>query len=290
MLRWRLSLGTLLVATLVGLCWMDARAERPGTWLLPLAGLISLLASAEMLYLFSARGLRPASWPIYLGNLTLVLANLQNGWFGKPAGSFPSWPSHVFAICVLVVFLVEMARYRAPGTSTEQLALGILAIAYVGWLLTFVIQLRLLGGIRALVSLIAIVKMCDTGAYTVGRLIGRHKLVPVLSPGKTIEGAIGGLLFALVASACVFYAWPAAKSPANTVTTAWWGWLAYGLLVGVAGILGDLAESLLKRDLGRKDSSNWLPGFGGVLDIMDSILLAAPVAYIGWQLGWMGGP
>jgi phosphatidate cytidylyltransferase len=68
----------------------------------------------------------------------------------------------------------------------------------------------------------------------------------------------------------------------------WWGWIAFGLLVGGAGMLGDLAESLLKRDVGRKDSSTWLPGFGGVLDILDSLLLSAPIAWTCWFFGLIG--
>jgi phosphatidate cytidylyltransferase len=74
----------------------------------------------------------------------------------------------------------------------------------------------------------------------------------------------------------------------NIAAAPAWGWLAYGLIVGVAGMLGDLAESLIKRDLGRKDSSDWMPGFGGVLDVLDSILFAAPVAYLCWALGLVG--
>jgi phosphatidate cytidylyltransferase len=119
------------------------------------------------------------------------------------------------------------------------------------------------------------VKCGDIGAYAVGRLFGRTKLAPVLSPGKTIEGSLGGLAFACAAAYFTF--WAMADS-----TPKRWGWLAYGLLVGTAGMLGDLAESLLKRDAGRKDSSTWMPGFGGVLDILDSVLLAAPVAYLCW--------
>ena len=71
-------------------------------------------------------------------------------------------------------------------------------------------------------------------------------------------------------------------------TSPWWGWIAFGLLVGGAGMVGDLAESLLKRDVGRKDSSTWMPGFGGVLDVLDSLLLSAPVAWACWAFGLVG--
>lgn len=183
-----------------------------------------------------------------------------------------------------------MQRYQKPGGVTERIAMAVLAQAYVGVLLTFVIQLRFLHagawGIPALASLIIVVKMGDIGAYTVGRLVGRHKMAPVLSPGKTYEGAVGGIVFACagawLALECLL---PAIVPQGSRPQWIAGGWLWFGVLVGLAGMLGDLAESLLKRDLGCKDSSPWMPGFGGVLDILDSILLAAPVAYGCWIWG-----
>jgi phosphatidate cytidylyltransferase len=133
-------------------------------------------------------------------------------------------------------------------------------------------------GLIALVALLLVVKMGDSGAYTVGRLIGRHKMSPVVSPGKTIEGAIGAFAFACLASWFAFTylpLWMGAARPHRV-----WGWIVFGVAVGGAGLLGDLAESLMKRDVGAKDSSAWMPGFGGVLDLLDSILFAAPVAYL----------
>jgi phosphatidate cytidylyltransferase len=136
--------------------------------------------------------------------------------------------------------------------------------------------------------MLLVVKMGDIGAYAVGRLIGRHKMSPRISPGKTIEGGVGAMVFscgtAWVAGVWIVPAMTSSPTPAGSV----WRWLAYGLLVGAAGMVGDLAESLLKRDVGRKDSSTWLPGFGGVLDIVVSVLLAASVAWICWLLGLVG--
>jgi phosphatidate cytidylyltransferase len=164
------------------------------------------------------------------------------------------------------------------------------ALVYIGILLSFAVKLRFVGpagswGMAALVSLIVVVKLSDIGAYTVGRLIGRHKLTPRLSPGKTIEGAFGGLAFAALGSwLALVILWPR-LSRESTPDVAAWQWLGYAVTVTLAGTLGDLAESLMKRDMGRKDSSNWMPGFGGVLDLLDSVLVAAPVAYIWWRYG-----
>ena len=135
--------------------------------------------------------------------------------------------------------------------------------------------------------------MGDTGAYTVGRLCGgrffRRKLAPKLSPGKTIEGAIGGLAFACIGAAVAFeWLVPQMIGDSTGGGTSVGRWLFFGLVVAAAGMVGDLAESLLKREAGRKDSSDWLPGFGGVLDLLDSILFAAPIAYLCWASGLVG--
>jgi phosphatidate cytidylyltransferase len=119
----------------------------------------------------------------------------------------------------------------------------------------------------------------DIGAYAVGRTMGRHKLIPSVSPGKTIEGSVGGLL------ASMLVAWAYTQfvlHPASHLDFRWApaGVLAFGALVSVAAQVGDLAESLLKREAGVKDSSHIIPGHGGILDRFDSLLFVLPVAYV----------
>ena len=244
---------------------------------------------------------------IYVGNLAIVLANIVPIlWPGCAANQYVGhigWPFLAFALAMLAAFVSEMRRYQQPGGVIQQLALAAFAFAYVGVLMSFVVLLRLFHGgdawgLVALLSMITVVKMGDSGAYTLGRLVGRHKMAPVLSPKKTWEGFAGALLFAAIGSGAFFtwlvpWAIPAGTTAGATtsgVTAVFggFGWLIYALVVGVAGLLGDLAESLLKRDVGAKDSSTWLPGFGGVLDILDSLLFAAPVAYLCWILGLVG--
>ncbi|HWB08710.1 MAG TPA: phosphatidate cytidylyltransferase [Pirellulales bacterium] len=284
MLIWRLVLGAVFIGGVAGLCWADYHATAPGIFLLPLALVVATGATREMIDMLRRGGWQPAAWPVYLGNAAIVAAN----WFSRSGslGDFDG-PAFAFAFSVIVVFAVEMARYREPGRSSVNLGAAILVLAYVGWLMTFLVELRFVGGpqtgMAALVSLVIVVKMCDTGAYTIGRLIGRHKMAPRLSGGKTIEGLAGGLLFACLGSWCSFrFVVPGLASAALPALPGQ-TWLVFGLLVGFAGVLGDLAESLLKRDLGCKDSSTWMPGFGGVLDVIDSLLLAAPVGYVVWR-------
>jgi phosphatidate cytidylyltransferase len=124
----------------------------------------------------------------------------------------------------------------------------------------------------------------DSGAYFTGRTWGRRPLAPRLSPKKTWEGAAGGFLAGVIAAVLFFSVAPLVMNapfhPRATIVLA----IGYGIVLSLAGILGDLAESLLKRDADRKDSSNWLPGLGGTLDVLDSLFWAAPAAYVYWML------
>jgi phosphatidate cytidylyltransferase len=306
MLRWRLSLGVLLITVLAGLCWWDACAATPGAVLLPLALVLSVAVAGELLSLLSAHGNTPATWATYLGVVATVGGAGMQIVLPEVAADCPMgpWGGSLMGMTagVVAVLLVEMYRYDQPGKATVNLALAVLTIVYAGLLMSFLIQLRLLNGgaesgneswgMVAMLSLIVVVKMGDIGAYTVGRLIGRHKMAPRLSPGKTWEGLVGGLVFACVGS-CAIFGWlvPRMRLEAVANELIGWeiiGWIVYGLVVGLAGVMGDLSVSLLKRDAGRKDSSHWMPGFGGVLDLLDSILIAAPVAYVLWVTGLIG--
>jgi phosphatidate cytidylyltransferase len=285
LLRWRLLLGTFLIAAVVGLCWLDYHARVPGIWFMPVALALSILASKEVLWLLAARDLHPLPAIVYAGNLAIVGSNFVPVLLGDPDPN--QWGLITFTVMILVAFVGEMWRYTQPGNSMLGVSLTIFAFAYVGVLLSVVCQLRYLisptAGLAVLSSLIVVVKLADIGAYTIGRLFGRNKMSPVLSPGKTWEGAAGAIVFACVGAWLVINGLLPAIAQ-QQIPVPWWGGLMFGVSVGIAGMVGDLAESLFKRDMGRKDSSDWMPGFGGVLDILDSILFAAPVAYVCWLI------
>ena len=310
MLRYRLLLGTLFIAALVMLCWLDCVVTRPGAFLLPLALMLGWMGVVELLEMFNKRGRMPLPWVLYSGVLiSVLLAGMPVLWPELAVANVPGplgWLAIGLAGGLLMAFFGEIRRYDGKWHSTINLGLEAFSILYLGGTLGFIVQLRLLSGgpfgadggtgMLALVSLIAIVKMSDTGQYTAGRLFGRHKLAPLVSPGKTWEGVAGGAAFAIVAAWIVFgWAAPyiASGAPGDTANLFTdYGRLArvsiYAVALTAAGIVGDLAESVLKRDAGVKDSSTWMPGFGGVLDLLDSLLGAAPVAYAFWALRVVG--
>jgi phosphatidate cytidylyltransferase len=226
--------------------------------------------------------MKPRKGIVYGGNLLLFATCWLPTVVKQSALPFEGITLSLFAMCVLAVFFGEMLRYEMPGGNMVNAAASVFALAYIGLMFYFIAQLRMTWGMGALVSMIAVVKMSDIGAYTIGRLFGRHKMAPRLSPGKTLEGAVGAILFACLGAWLSFqYLLPLMTQP-HPHQGITGGWAIYGVLLGMAGIFGDLAESLMKRDVGRKDSSTWMPGFGGILDIVDSLLLAAPVAWLCW--------
>jgi phosphatidate cytidylyltransferase len=148
-------------------------------------------------------------------------------------------------------------------------------LMYLGMLAAFVLGIRIDKGLWPTLMFFFAVKSSDIGAYTFGRLFGRHKLAPRVSPGKTWEGMAGAVVLATIISLAFAAVFGIMKiGPA----------LAFGAGIAFVGQLSDLTESMLKRDAKQKDSSNRVPGFGGILDVIDSPLFAAPFAYLFFTL------
>lgn len=187
----------------------------------------------------------------------------------------------ILAIALVAAIIKHSRHHRVEGAMAN--AGGtLLAIVYLGVLPGFFLPICMTHSAWMLLAIVCVVKCADIGAYTTGHAIGKHKLIPWLSPGKTIEGFIGGLVFSgIIGAACSWILTVRHLSGEITPSFSWYQGFIAGILLGAVGQLGDLLESLLKRDAGVKDSGT-VPGFGGVLDILDSPLLAAPVAY--WLL------
>jgi phosphatidate cytidylyltransferase len=271
MLRTRLWMGAVLIALAVGVLVLDTRWQPWYPCLFALIILASLIACAELVHLVGPN-LRPVSRLCYASVTAVTVANWP-AHLGLPGDPW-TWIGAAFAGTVLATFLVEMAVFEAPGQSVSRMALTVFTTAYLGLLPCFLTQLRWLGEHSGLALALSIFvpKMCDTGAYFTGRALGRHRMTPTLSPKKTWEGAAGGLTAAVLTAIAIDCMGPVFPGIAWTI--------GFGLTVGIMGMLGDLAESLIKRDVQHKDASQVMPGFGGVLDVVDSIIFAAPVAYL----------
>ncbi len=295
----RVLFAGMLAAMFAGLVWADwigLGGNPPSWWLLPLAAALAVGGIDELVALFAGRGIDLPGWLLRPAVVVIVLAAALAG--GGFPGAFPrttgamaaGWPGAAVALTLAALCLVEIARYRPHGAALERLAAGTFGTAFIGLPLGFMVLLRLLHadrpvgggdvGVLPLVSLVAVVKAGDIAAYAVGSLCGRHRMAPLLSPGKTWEGAAAALAGSLVAAWFVL-----GQCRVAGLAGPWGGWLVYGTTVGLAGMAGDLAESLVKRECGAKDSGRSLGGLGGVLDLVDSFLLAAPVAWLWWVAG-----
>jgi phosphatidate cytidylyltransferase len=289
MLAWRLVISALLIPALVAIFVLDHRAGPSAPYLLILALLLAARGAWEMIFLLRTRIAVPDP-VLTIGSAMAVVAA---GWIG-PRGhvedAFAATASLgpvalVFALSILLLFLVRAAFYVGPGNTSEALGAEVLTVAYVGVLLAVTAQLRWVAGAAAgylvLGSLVIATKCGDIGAYTLGRLFGKRKMIPRLSPGKTWMGALGALL----GSGLAAWAWLQFATPRFVPggrPPEWYWSVLYGIVLGGVGLIGDLCESLIKRDMGQKDSAPLLPGFGGLLDLIDSVIYAGPVAYLLW--------
>jgi phosphatidate cytidylyltransferase len=290
-LRQRLSYGSLMLAVLLALLYFDYWVERnyhiAGVGLLILMIVLLPLATAEVGHLFVAEHVRPYKFLASLGSGLLAIHAFMT--------QFP-WFQHIAAstLAFIIVFTMILAAIRrALGQKTEEaithMAGTVLAMLYLGGLAWFLIALRVKhsadrlhgfqGSTQAVVMILLVVKFTDIGAYFGGRTFGRHKLIPWLSPKKTWEGLLCGLAAAALVGLACSLIWPQALS-----TLTWPKALLFGILIGGVGQAGDLLESLMKRDAQVKDSGSLIPGFGGLLDVIDSPLLAAPAAYLLFSL------
>lgn len=180
-------------------------------------------------------------------------------------------PPYLYAL-VWVVLLVVIVQVLVAGESLHQASAGAFATVYIGMPLGMLAAVHGAHGWRATMLLLAAIIVSDTSQYYTGRRFGRRPLAPAISPKKTIEGALGGMVFGTIFVAVAgSWAFPAA---------ARWTLVALGLVIVALGICGDLFESRLKRAAGVKDSSALIPGHGGVLDRIDALLFAAPAYYL----------
>jgi phosphatidate cytidylyltransferase len=247
-------------------------------------GIIVLLAVAglaEFYGLVSKRGMVCFSgWGIF-GGLLLMVGTFLNltgkiGTSGSPARV------NDFETGFLILFVLGLClrQFFSRSNTTGILAISttLFGLMYVPWLLNFIQKINFFIGVDGhyyLLYFVLITKFSDSGAYVVGSLIGRHKMIPRVSPGKTWEG-FGGAIFASVAASLVFFYYLGDRMKGMK----WGHAIILGIVLSVGAVVGDLIESIFKREAGVKDSGKFFPGIGGMLDLLDSLLFNAPIMYL----------
>jgi phosphatidate cytidylyltransferase len=300
----RLLSAACLIGSLLFLIVLDGWFSTPGVeglWLLP-AGAFFLGGTAlEMAQMIQRR------WPVrpwMIVGLTLVVflsasvPMLYTLATGKPypkncpmgALGFPL----LSCLAATGAFALVMmgSSVMDPDRTLATWALSSLIPLYVGVSGSFWIAIRQmhspLWGLLALIGVIAVTKISDAGAYFVGKSFGKNKMCPLISPGKTVEGAVGGIAAGIAASVL----WFALAMPIWTSTGPSWalalGAVLFGLILVLTGVFGDLVESVVKRSTQVKDSGQILPGLGGLWDVTDSLLPAAVAGYVGIVAGLVG--
>ena len=219
-------------------------------------------------------------WGLF-GGLLLMVGTFLNltgliGTSGSPARV------NDFETSFLILFVLGLCLLQFFSRSNTA---GILAISttlfglmYVPWLLNFIQKINFFPGVAGhyyLLYFVLVTKFSDSGAYVVGSLAGRHKMIPRISPGKTWEG-FGGAILASILASVIFVHFFQDQMRGMTLTHA----CVLGLILGVAAVVGDLIESIFKREAGVKDSGHFFPGIGGILDLLDSLLFNAPIMYL----------
>ncbi len=294
MLTQRLTFGPLLILGLIAIFWADidmadtahrgvAAAMFAHGSIIPLAVMmLSAFGTLELLNLTRSAGFGPMPKVVLLGVLALhATAYILPALHPDAAGGPFEWQLIVLMLATLTVGLVQILRHRTAG-GIGDISVSIMIMVYMGVLPSMIIALRaaLPGttGAWAVVLFIAVVKCTDIGAYFTGLVFGRTQLIPAISPGKTVEGFAGGFVLAILVAVALaaWLPWPTAVRTPISPTQA----VLFGALIAGIGQLGDLMESIFKRDATCKDSGRVIPAFGGILDLLDSPVFAAPAAYL----------
>ena len=295
-LKHRLTFGPLFIVLAGVLAWLDAWIDNqpapgfmprdtypPGVCVFLVLALLGAMGAREVARIWTAKGI-PVGTGIailvqMLGLLAIALLPFETGGNQAPATMGLAAGMSTAVVSYMIGVLYAVRDRNVSGAIS--IGSGVLFIhVYMGLMFGFLLLIRREHSIWLLIWVLASVKSCDIGAFFTGTAIGKHKLIPWLSPGKTWEGLIGGMITSgLVAMLGSWLLQNNGIAAPGLITSA-----IMGVFMGGFGQVGDLAASLLKRDAGVKDSGTSLPGFGGVMDLIDSPILVAPLAY--WVLAF----
>ena len=300
MLRYRLVFGSLMIASFFGIvafdAWLSQRAvdalgANPGVAALPLTLLLMvlmLLANYELGRLCKVGGYQPVThWAAFISAGLVCLPWIEMQETLNPAAvslmSVKLNPVLLWLMGGVLGTCLAILSRKQTERAVSHVAVTLFIMLYLGLMGSFVVRIRCIwpgaDGAWLMLIFVLTVKSGDIGAFFTGKLLGKHKLIPWLSPGKTVEGAVGAVVLASVVAVAAMRLWAAfdanGSAPLSTAQA-----IVFGLVMAVFGHVGDLVASLIKRDVGSKDSGAVLPAFGGFLDIFDSPLLAAPIAWV----------
>lgn len=278
MLKYRLIFGTLMTVLFTAIVILDSHIGGPlnstagskslqGTLVCILVAILIIPAQLELSKLAAAKNLK-----IFTPFSIIASILFATSWYWPQLVEIPI---HIYlfflsALTLLGLFLYQYALYGISGVIANCGA-NYFSIIYLGLLSAFVPAIQIDFGAWFLLMFIFVVKSSDIGAYAIGTLFGRHKFSPRISPKKTWEGMVGAVAAAMIVA--IIFA-------AGFDIMSWRRAAIFGFCFAFIGQFGDLAESMLKRDAEQKDASNNVPGFGGLLDVIDSPLAAAPFAYL----------
>ena len=265
-----------LLVTIVLLPLGMAAILAGGWYFTALVAVFMGLAAWEYVTLFRTGGLKPSIVLVVGGTLLILIGRKINGFESAP------WLISLLVLLSMTYHLVAYERGRDQAGTDFAVTLG--GMFYIGWIGAYFISLRNLPeGRWWILVVLPAVWFADSGAYFIGKRFGRHLLSPRLSPKKTWEGYLGGILVGVVLTALFAAVWRWGAGP-NSAITPLRGALV-GLVMGILPTLGDLGESIIKRQMGVKDSGNILPGHGGAFDRVDSWLWAVVIGY--YMIYWL---
>ena len=252
--------------------------------LLNIVGLLEFYGMVEENSLPRFKWLGLAGGVALVGTLFVYLSGLAKAQLGEPTmGGAAELELGVLAV-LLLVLLVRRVFAHPAAPSFSMVGHTMLGVLYVSWLLGFLLKIYFYAAPAdakfdpgdCLLFFILATKCSDIGAFLLGSMIGRHKMIPKVSPAKTWEGLVGALLLSTTAAMLMAHYWGDTKLGGLTPLHA----AGLGPLLGVGAVLGDLVESVFKRDSGVKASGSFFPGIGGILDLLDSLLFNAPLMFL----------
>jgi phosphatidate cytidylyltransferase len=276
----RLLSTVVLWAVILTAMFSKSHLVSDGVFLL-LMGLLAFAGLWEFYAMADKRGVACFKWCGLVGGVLLMVGTFLN-LIGK-LGTHDS-PARVndFETSFLILFVlglcVRQFISRTNKSGIISISVTLFGLMYVPWLLNFIQKINFFAGIEGkyfLLYFILITKFSDMGAYVVGSLIGKHKMIPRISPGKTWEGFGGAIVVSTGASLTFVHFFGAHMYGMNTLHA-----VILGVVLSSTAVIGDLIESLFKREAGVKDSGGFFPGIGGILDLLDSLLFNAPIMYL----------